>query len=95
LVVILLFYVCYLKTRRARRHAAEVAGNPVPQPEAFIKPEFDNTSFLAACIFEAEGMKVIPAVEIGYRDVQWIYKLPAREEAAAEINGLSEPRMAE
>ena len=95
LAIPIFFYLCCFKPRRERKRIAELHANPTTQPEEFTKAELDNTGMHSPLIYEAEGKRITPAVEIGDAAKQQIYELPAREETAAEMNGLSESGLPE
>jgi Eukaryotic aspartyl protease len=92
LVAIFLLYLCFLKPRRESQRAAELAANTPANEETASKPEMADTSIASPTVYEADGTKIRPPVEIGEGE-RPIYELPAREAAASEINSVNEPRM--
>ena len=89
-VVSMLFYLRCFKPRRERKRIELPADS---HPEEFMKAELDNTGIFSPPIYEAEGQRITPVVEIGDPSEEHIYELPAREETAVEMNGLSESRL--
>jgi hypothetical protein len=94
LVGIVLLYLCHFKPRRHRQRAAELAANtPAEQEqEQVLKPEMADTSVASPTVYEAEGAKIGPPVEIGEGE-RPIYEMPAVEIPASEINSVNEPRL--
>lgn len=90
-VAVLIFYLYRLKPARQKKHAAELAANTPSQQEAVLKPELENTAIPSPQIYEADSGKNRPPVEIGESGAR-VYELPAREEAASEMNEVNEPR---
>jgi hypothetical protein len=92
LVGIVLLYLCHFKARRHRQRAAELAANTPAEQEQVLKPEMADTSVTSPTVYEAEGAKVGPPVEIGEGE-RPIYEMPAVEIPASEINSVNEPRL--
>jgi hypothetical protein len=92
LVAILLVYLCHFKPRRERQRASELEAKAPTNQEAVLKPEMADTSVASPTVYEADGTKIRPPVEIGEGE-RPIYELPAREAAASEVNSVNEPRM--
>jgi Eukaryotic aspartyl protease len=91
-ISLLLLYLFHFKPRQ--KHAAELATNtpaPPPDQEQVLKAEMGDTSVASPVLYEAEGTKLTPPVEIGEGE-RPIYELPAREVPASEINSVNEPR---
>ncbi|KAE9375809.1 acid protease [Stipitochalara longipes BDJ] len=92
LVGIVLLYLCHFKPRRQRQRAAELAANTPAEQEQVLKPEMADTSVASPTVYEAEGTKLSPPVEIGEGE-RPIYEMPAVEIPASEINSVNEPRL--
>jgi len=94
IVGIALLYIYYLKPRNKKKAAAELAANPINRQESIIiKPELYGSTITGQDknpdVSEAGPHKFTPVVEMGDTGMQPIYELPAREEVAAEMTGLS------
>jgi hypothetical protein len=92
IVAVLIFYLCHFKPHREKKRAAELAAY-TPVHQDVLKPELDNTAIPSTPIYETEGKIIRRPVEIGESGEHQVYELPAREEAASEMNEVNEPRM--
>ena len=88
---VLLWFLWWKPRQRKRKAAAELAASPSTRRETqeYYKPELESSPATTA-VFEAhDARKIDQMSEIGTHNE--IHELPAREEVAAEMTGITSP----
>lgn len=96
---LILYRFCYRPHKRTTESTVDAATLTTTRPtsagDVITKPELDGTGMPTPAtkqdVFETDGHKINPAVEMAVPNLQPIYELPAREEVAVEMMAQNYP----